>query len=77
MRSIFTSTGHIPSTVAAKQVSMFDGYGKIGKDSNGNPLTLDVYRSAAKTMQKEEYNNAKKNWASYFTNNGLALPEGI
>ena len=77
LRSIFTSTGHIPSTVAGAQVSMFDGYGKIGKDANGQPLTLDVYRKAAKEMQKTEYNNAKKNWASYFTNNGLTVPEGI
>ena len=78
LRSIFTHTSHIPSTIATGAIiSMFDGKGKIGKDAKGNPLTVQVYRNAAKAMQEKEYKNAKKNWADYFKNAGLAIPEGV
>lgn len=78
LESIFTHTAHIPSTIATGAItSMFDGRGKVAKDAKGNNLTVQVYRDAAKKMQKAEYDNAKQFWKDYYKNAGLPIPEGV
>jgi hypothetical protein len=77
LHSIFPNTSHIPSTISGTILSMFDGKGNIGKDAKGNPLTVQVYRDAAKKMQGTEYKKVKEGWKDYYKNAGIPIPEGV
>ena len=66
LTSIFITVSHIPQVISTND-DLLSIYAD-GKKS-GNPLS--VYATAAKAMQKSEYDNAKANWSTWLQAAGI------
>ena len=66
LTSIFLTVSHIPQAISTND-DLLSIYADGKKSGNG----LDVYLTAAKAMQKKEYDNAKNNWTNWLNAAGI------
>ena len=65
LSSLLTLVSHIPSDIASRPIeSIYDGNG------HRNDKTIQVYATAAATMQTADYNNVKSRWSSLLQSAG-------